>query len=427
MAKKRTPAKKVSPQEKRRQALTKALLRDAGKRPALALAFSGEEPHLAPFRLDPDFFYLTGAESPNAALLMGVNLDKPLQILLLPAPDPANERWTGKVLTSGGYTPDVEPDELRKEAMEVTGFDLVESFHKLEEILVRPLRVAEVLYLSLPKDAVSGPIELAQLFAEKIKRRFPALEIRNLAPLTGALRRKKDAGELALMKRAAGITDRAHETIMAHLAPGMFEYEAQALIEYVFRSEGAEQLAFPSILASGPNSCCLHYGQNRRRMEKGDMLVCDIGARFGYYCADLTRTFPVSGKFTQRQREVYEVVLNAQKAAIAKARSGVYIRDVHKAAADVIEKAGFAKYFFHGTSHFLGIEAHDVGSVDEPLRTGDVITVEPGIYIASEALGVRIEDDIVITSKGCEVLSSAPKEVKDLERLMARKRKTVVL
>jgi len=427
MAAGKTPKKTAPPFAKRRSRLEASLRREAGKRPALALVFSGVEPHLAPFRLDPDFFYLTGAESPGSALLLGVNLEKPLQVLLLPAPDPASERWTGRVLTSGGYTPEVEPDALRKEAMDRTGFELVESFHKLEEVLVRPLRAAGVLYLSLPRDAVSGPIEPVQLFAENLRRRLPALEIRNLSPLTAALRRGKDASELDLMRRAAAATDAAHEAVLAHLAPGMAEYEVQALVEYVFRIRGAEELAFPSIIASGPNSCCLHYGRNRRRMEKGDLVVCDIGARLGHYCADLTRTYPVSGRFTRRQRQVYEVVLEAQEAGIRAVKPGVRIRDVHQAASAVIEKAGFGRYFFHGTSHFLGIEAHDAGDADEPLKPGDVITVEPGIYIASESCGVRIEDDVAVTARGREVLSSAPKDPGELERLLSRKRKAVAL
>lgn len=427
MARGKKTAAPADPYAERRKRLEEALAKDGGGRQVLAVLFSGDEPGLGLFAPEPDFFYLTGVESPGAALVLHITPEKNTQILLLPAPDPAAERWAGKVLTAGGLDEEAEPDASRKSAMARTGFEILGASHQLAEVLQRPLRAAEVAYLPLPQDALKGPIGPVQLFAEELRRRYPALEIRNCAPRVAALRRVKGPEEVDLMRRAAGVTDEALGAFAAHIRPGWTEYEAQALVEYVFRARGAEGLAFPTILGSGPWSCILHYNRNRRTMEAGDLVVCDLGARLGLYCSDITRTYPVSGKFTKRQRNLYETVLEAQAAAIAAVRPGVYVRDIHAAARAVIERAGFGKYFFHGTSHYLGLEAHDPGSYDVPLEPGCVITVEPGIYIASEGNGIRIEDDILVTPKGREVLTHAPKDAREIERLLARPRRAVVL
>lgn len=414
---------------KRRQALKELLAQEPGGDQAVVLFFSGEELNLVPYDPDPDFYYFTGVESAGAALLITATPQKVDETLLLPAPDAAAERWTGKVLTAGTLTrPNAEPDVERKGVMKETGFGSVAAFHQLEQALVRPLRLARVLYLDFPEDAIAGPIGQTQLFWEHIRRRYPFLELRHLGRLSGKLRRNKDAHELKRMRVAAEITGEAHAAVTRALKPGMKEYELQALLEYVFRARGAQRLAFPSIVGSGPFSCILHYGRNDRTMRSGDLVVCDIGARKDQYCADVTRTYPVSGKFTKRQRQIYEVVLGALYAAQSAVKSGAMVHEVHKAAYDFIDHAGFAKYFFHGTSHYLGLEAHDVGSYSDPLEVGTVITIEPGIYIATEELGVRIEDDVVVTAKGCEVLTEAiPREAKAIEKLLAAPRRTLVI
>lgn len=427
MAKKKSPSKPQDVFAERRARIEALLAAETPGRQVLAVVFSGEEPGLSVFEPQPDFYFLTGLESPGAALVFHVTPEKCTQILLLPAPDPAAERWTGKILTAGGLTEEAEPDATRKETMARTGIAMVGASHQLVDALLRPLRAASVFYLPFPADAIRGPVGQAQLFAEDLRRRYPAIEIRDLSPRVASLRRVKDPGEVELLRRAGQVTGQALEALLRHLRPGMAEYEAQALVEYTFRAAGAEGLAFPTILGSGPWSCVLHYNRNRRTMEAGELVVCDMGARWGYYCADVTRTYPVSGKFGKRQRRVYEVVLEAQEAAIAAVRPGVYTRDVHAAACAVIEKAGFAKHFFHGTSHYLGLEAHDPGSYDLPLEPGCVVTVEPGIYIAAEALGVRIEDDVLVTARGREVLTAAPKGVREIERLMAAPRRKVAL
>lgn len=393
----------------------------------MALIFSGEEKNLTPFMPDSTFYYLTGVQNPEALLFVVVTPRMDSEALLLPATDPAKERWTGKVLSAGHLTPGCQPDALRSEAMKATGQGTVGIFQQLEDMLVRPMREVEAAYLNFPEDTAPGQVGQTQHFAERLRASNPHLQMRHAARLVGDLRRIKDEAELRLMRSAMAITDDAQRAVLGHLRPGMAEYEIQALIEYVFKMQGAEALAFPSVVGSGPFTCTLHYDKNRRTAKKGDLMICDIGARKGFYCADITRTYPVSGKFTKRQRKVYDVVLDAQAAAFSAARPGAFVKDVHQAATEAIAKAGFAPYFFHGTSHYLGLDAHDAGSYDKPLEPGVVITIEPGIYIAAEELGVRIEDDVLITPEGAECMTRAPRDPGEIEKLLAKPRRKIMV
>jgi Xaa-Pro aminopeptidase len=198
------------------------------------------------------------------------------------------------------------------------------------------------------------------------------------------------------------------------------EYEVEAALEFEFRRNGAERPGFPSIVGSGPFSTILHYDKSERRMQAGDLVVVDVGAEYGGYSGDVTRTFPVSGRFSPRQREIYQIVLDAQKAAIAKIKPGVRINDVHEAAMNYIRSKGYEKYFIHGTSHHIGLEVHDVGDTFRPLEANMVITVEPGIYLPDEQIGIRIEDDVLVTADGSRVLSIFPREINEIEALVKR-------
>ena len=200
------------------------------------------------------------------------------------------------------------------------------------------------------------------------------------------------------------------------------EYEVEAALEYQFRRAGSERPGFPSIVGSGPFSTVLHYDKSARRMEAGDVVVVDIGAEYGGYSADVTRTYPVSGKFSQRQREIYQIVLDAQRAALAQVKPGATIGEVHRAAMAYIQSKGYEKNFIHGTSHHIGLEVHDVGSTARALEPNMVITVEPGIYIPEEQLGIRIEDDVLVTPAGYRMLSPFPREISEIEALMQKRR-----
>jgi Xaa-Pro aminopeptidase len=231
------------------------------------------------------------------------------------------------------------------------------------------------------------------------------------------MRRLKDGGEIESIRRAIGVTHEALRKVWAAAKGGMREYELEALITGHYRSYGGTH-AFNPIVASGRMACSLHYERNERTIEAGDLVLVDTGVCLDGYNSDITRTFPVDGKFTDRQREVYQAVLDALETANAMAAPGTDLGEIHARTFDVIEKAGFGEYFVHGTSHFLGIETHDVGDRFRKLEPGAVFTVEPGIYIPDEGIGVRIEDVVAVTPDGCDVLSEAiPKTVADLETL----------
>jgi Xaa-Pro aminopeptidase len=256
------------------------------------------------------------------------------------------------------------------------------------------------------------------------------LQVQDLLPVLASLRRVKDADEIRRLTRAAEISVEGHLAAMRAARPGVFEYEIEAAAEYTFRRLGAERVGYPSIVGSGINSTVLHYDQSRRQTVAGDLIVMDMGAEFGYYSADVTRTIPVSGKFTPRQRAMYQLVLGAQQAAIDSIRPGISMRELDQIArrhmqansGDLCGAGGCVRYFIHGLSHGIGMDVHDPGS-GGPLVPGMTFTIEPGIYIPEESLGVRIEDDFLVTATGYLNLSrGAPRTEVEIEKLMSGKR-----
>jgi Xaa-Pro aminopeptidase len=329
---------------------------------------------------------------------------------LLPAHSPEWERWNG---------PRAHPSA---EARARTGIADIRALEALPELLeARVAAAARLLYLPTanPRAGQASPDER---WEEALRARHPELDFADLRPLLHPLRQVKGPGEVERLRRAIAITGAALRDGFAIARPGRHEFEVEAAIEAAFRAHGGEGPGFDSIVGSGPNSCVLHHQRNDRRIEAGDLIVIDVGAAWGGYTADITRTIPVTGRFTPRQREIYEVVARAQRAGIAAARPGATLADVNRAARAVVAEAGLVSGFLHGTSHHVGLEVHDVGP-DRPLAPGMVITVEPGVYLVGEELGVRIEDMILITAHGREVLSTAiPKEAAALEVLIAELR-----
>jgi Xaa-Pro aminopeptidase len=250
-----------------------------------------------------------------------------------------------------------------------------------------------------------------------------------LEPELGDLRVVKDPDEIRRLRRAIDITTVAHKEALLITRAGVWEYEIEAVIEYTFRRNGAERVGFPSIIGSGPNASILHYDKSRRRTEPGDLVVADIGAEFGYYTADVTRTFPVSGHFTDRQRDLYNLVLATQQAAIDSVRPGTDVARLNTIAREYMKSHSGSlcapdtcdKYFPHGLSHWLGMDIHDVGDYSRKLEPGMVITIEPGVYLPNENIGIRIEDDVLVTATGSETLSaSAPRDPAEIEKMMSR-------
>lgn len=388
----------------------------------------GDYPQDSDYREDNDFFYLTGLEAPGGWLVLVARSGELTEsVLYLPERDTAAERWTGPKLGPG------------PEAAALTGVGEVRGVARISGDL---------------RSLLSGAGARGKLFVKGSDSRFcTRLEtvrvdcrtlpgggevgggdgvVQDLRPYLAAQRLVKDAEELQRLRRAIEITTEAQRAAMASVAPGLWEYELEALIEYTFRRRGAERVGFPSIVGSGPNSTILHYDKSRRQMQDGELVVVDIGAEYGYLTADVTRTIPVSGKFTPRQRALYDLVLGAQEAAIAAVRPGVTIEELTGIAraymrnnsGDLCGPSSCERYFVHGLSHWLGMDVHDVGDYGTPLAAGMVLTIEPGIYIPDEAIGIRIEDDILVTATGAELLSTgAPRRAEDIEKLMAEGRR----
>jgi len=247
----------------------------------------------------------------------------------------------------------------------------------------------------------------------------------DVSEFVAAARRRKDVSEIERVYRAIEITELAHESAIQMIKNGALESEVQASLEYMMIASHARP-AFPSIVASGKNGTVLHYHQNSGMLKNGDLLLVDIGAEFNNYCADLTRTYPVSGSFTKRQKELYEIVLATQTYIASLAKPGIWLKNkdkvdqsLHHLAVKFLAKHGYDTYFPHGIGHFLGLDVHDVGDYRIPLQEGDVITIEPGIYIPEEGIGIRIEDNYWITKDGAVCLSeNLPKEVEDIEGIV---------
>ncbi|MCO5168292.1 MAG: aminopeptidase P N-terminal domain-containing protein [Planctomycetes bacterium] len=368
-----------------------ALLALLPPRAVVVVAAGPRGPDTFPFRPRPDFLYLSGRREAGLTLVIAEDQD----VLFAPPRDQHHELWNG---------PRIAPGTAIAKA---SGFGEVAPWGDRNDRLAALLKGGDrPLFVSGVEPADLG---------------LPAgTPSRGAGPFIAQLRQVKDEAELALMERAIGITTAALREAIKSVSPGRHEYEAQAVIEYVFARYGAQRAGFASILGSGPHSCVLHYQDNRRRMAAGDLVVMDVGAELWGYTADVSRTVPVSGRFTPRQREIYELVLRAQEAGFKAVRPGATLRQVDAAARAVIARAGHGRAFPHGTSHWLGMDVHDVGAYDRPLEPGMVLTVEPGVYLRDEAIGVRIEDDVVVTADGYRLLSGGvPRDPDELEALMA--------
>ena len=373
------------------------------------------------FFQEPNFFYLTGWEQPGAILMMTPQADKdapdfakretvPGEILFLPRRIPGEEKWTGRKLGPS--------DEY---AGRVTGFGTVLPAEQFETELR--------MLLGLYPDIYTLKSHPGAALLEKLA---PARAILDATPALASMRMQKSPGEITLIRKATDASMDAHRAAWKAIRPGQFEYQIAALMIETYMAEGCQRSAYAPIVGTGPNSTTLHYSQNSRRMEDGDLVVMDVAGEYDNYASDITRTVPVNGKFTARQREIYQVVLGAQQAAIAAVKPGMLIgrkgpNSLYKIAYDYINSHGkdlhdqpLGKYFTHGLSHHVGLDVHDEADNNEPLKIGMVITIEPGIYIPEEKIGVRIEDVLLVTDKGSEVLSGKlPKDADEIERAMA--------
>jgi Xaa-Pro aminopeptidase len=389
------------------------------------------------YHQDPNFYYLSGFREPNALLIVSKEIHEfgdisSNEILFVPERDPKLEIWNGRRLGQDG-------------AANSLGFNRVLKNSTFKEIDLNQNSIKRIYYLSplaLEEQDTSDSKYLAGLWHQFVKKNTkPFVSAENhLEMMMAQLRQDKAEEELILLKKAIEITCEAQNKLMQNIKPDMAEYETEAIIEYVFKSNGAECPGFPSIQGSGENSCILHYTSNRRPLKNGGLLVSDVGAEYRGYTADVTRTIPPSGKFSAEERAIYELVYKAQSRAIDSTLVGVSFWFPHMVAQKIIaqgllelgiisSKSDFRKYFMHGTSHYLGLDVHDPG-LYKPLKENQVITVEPGIYIAEGSdcdpkwwnIGVRIEDDILIKKEGPVILSNkSPRSIEDIEKMMGKK------
>jgi len=375
------------------------------------------------FHQDPNFYYLTGLRAPDAMIMVFKNEIQfegfsGNEILFLKEKDPKSERWTGKLLGV----------ERAKNTLGIQNSFSEESFFEFKLDLSK---FKQVYYFEQKKENES---DLQKQFS---KKQITNADTYSIKELMAKLREIKTKEELDLMRKAINITCDALKEAMKALEAGMNEFSMEAVVEYIFKSKGSEHEGYPSIIGGGENSCILHYETNRKKLVSKDMLVCDVGAEYHGYTADVTRTIPVNGKFSETQKLIYNIVLEAQMAGIAKCKPGEDFRTPHKEATAIIQKRllelgvikapnEVGKYFFHGTSHYLGLDVHDAGTFGK-LKPNSVITVEPGIYIPFGSdcdekwwgIGIRIEDDILITETEPEVLSACvPKTIEEIEALM---------
>jgi Xaa-Pro aminopeptidase len=382
------------------------------------------------YRPDDNFFYLSGWSEPGAALLIVGAADPKdhsyTEILFLPNHNPSQEKWTGPKL--GADSPD---------AGKITGFDHVEVLDNLRSELVRllPAKKATV-YTDVVAD---GEISNSAAPLDWLKRAnsFPVgVSFQDVRPMLASLRTYKDAGEIERIRHATDASIAAHFAAMRTVRSGVTEREISALMQYEWGKRGCERPAYAPIVGSGFNSTVLHYSDDSGTMQSGDVVVIDAAGEYSMYASDITRTLPVSGKFTARQREIYDIVLGAQQAAIDAFRSGKSSlrkdqpNSIYDVAYNYINSHGkdlhgepLGKYFIHGLSHYVGLNVHDAGDYNVPLGPGAVFTIEPGIYIPEEKLGVRIEDILYVDPDGklINLTANLPHTADDVEHAMAGK------
>ena len=376
---------------------------------AVGAVFAGEgsPPLLGRWRPDANFLYLTGLENEaGAAVLFDPTAESPKRrcVLFLRPLNPERERWDG-------YR-----EQICAALKERTGFQTVMRADALPGALTGAARRGKRLACLHPFSVYPAEPALDLAAFKKVAERVPEVSTEDRSSLLPSLRAIKSAAELQLTRKAIAITAAGDAAAMKAIRPGATEDKIDQVLVQTYRQQGARWPAYNSIVGSGLSSTVLHYMENSGVLQEGDLLVIDAGAEYCGYAADVTRTFPVGGRFTPEQREVYEVVLRAQLAAIRAARAGVLMSTVDDAARAVIEKAGYGDAFIHGIGHPLGIQVHDVAP-DGPLKAGMVVTIEPGVYLPDRKFGVRIEDDVLVKRKGNEVLTAAiPKTVKAVEK-----------
>ncbi len=390
---------------------------------------NGDQNHT--FRQNSDLFYLTGIEQEDTKLLLKKNdLGEISEFLFILKPDPTLEIWEGHKLT-------------QDEAKDISGVKNIRYLSDFESVVSEHCLSSEHIYLNTNENIKHvSPFRTADLrLIEALKQQFPLHNFKRLAPILRDLRLIKQPEEIELIKKACQMTADAFHRVLKFVKPDVMEYEIEAEITHEFIRQGANGHAYEPIVASGKDNCALHYVKNDKPCASGDLILLDFGAEYAGYAADTTRTIPANGKFTPRQRAVYEAVYRVLNKAKTFYKVGTTIAEINEQVNEIIYEElvqlGLAPqvvnpyqhdvntirrtYYMHGVAHFMGLDVHDVGTRDTILQAGMVLSCEPAIYIADEGFGIRLENDILITEDGCEdLLSFEPLEIEQIEQLMQK-------
>jgi Xaa-Pro aminopeptidase len=399
--------------------------------PVVLLGLTGREESSQTyiFEQEENFYYLTGHNEEGAGLVIlpakssgSDAVNAPREMLYLPAKNPQKEKWNGVRVSPAD--PDIEAR---------TGFATVRPYAEMRAAVENLAKSYPCLYTILPYEKELGGYPHEKEVLDWLQQAAPQGKLKDIRAQITALRQIKSPGEIAFLQRAVDLTVDSHLEAMRIMRPGLHEYQVAAKMEEVHAMGGSEAEGYAPIVGAGPNSTALHYDRLSRKIEDGDIVVLDVGAQYSGYSADITRTIPANGKFTPRQLEIYNIVLGAQNAALAAIKPGMDLcqkgsKSLHKISYDYINSHGkdlhgksLGQYYIHGLGHNIGLNVHDPGEYCKPLEPGMVVTMEPGIYIPEENLGVRIEDDVLVTDTGYKLLSERlPRDPAEIEKIMAQ-------
>lgn len=374
------------------------------------ILFSGAAPKKSadgkyPYTPNRNFLYMSGVADQNLILYMARHEDGLAEYLFIPEYDEHQAKWFGASVSPA-------------DAAALSGIRDIKFTKEFEQFIHKEIKTAgtTVIGFDLEKDSFMADQSPGGKWARLLKNEYPEVTVKNIYPQIAQARVIKTPGEVDNIRKAIAITKKGIARMMKNAAPGQFEFELEAEFNYELKKAGVKDLAFPTILASGRNATVLHYDTNDSKIGGDDLVLMDLGAAWNFYSADITRTFPISGRFTPRQRILYDIVLKAHGRVIELIVPGRPFAELNEAVKEVYaqeltaigliaDKAEVVKYYFHGVSHYLGLDTHDVGSRETVLQAGMVITVEPGLYLPEEGIGIRIEDDVLVTKDGHEVLS----------------------
>jgi len=414
----------------RRKALTDEFIENS-----FALLASGEAMHKTwdqfhKFIPNRHFYYLTGLKRENFFLFLAKDGENYLEYIFIEEATDYSNKWLGKRLTKEevNIISGIELDNI----MYVQDFkDFIANRILTDSRLALLSSTPTNLYLDLFRyKKMKKPISFTH-FADIIDN-YPELLIKDLNNIVSNHRRIKTDAEIAEIRQAINYTQAGVEAILKSAKPGINERQLEALFDYSIKLAGSEGISFDTIIASGKNATILHYVENDQVINDGELVLLDLGALANLYAGDISRTFPINGKFNDRQKQFYQMVLDVNKETIKRVKPGIYVKELNDFAKDMLakgmiklgmikEKSEIDKYYYHGVSHYLGLDVHDTGTYQETLSPGAIITVEPGIYIAEEGIGIRIEDDVLVTKNGYENLSKdIIKEIEDIEAFMKK-------